>query len=152
MTRSKRVFKHKADNENKADLKPLWFLQRVRGKEHFEIDTGHPVLKRFVEKLDKEKQREFREITKLIQHCLPVHNVYSHMSDNQDVFVQGYIDLPEPVLKMAEEIALSMKAKGDTDQEVRNYLTLIQPFSNFPDDGYDFWKRSRYWGLKHGGF
>ena len=134
VTRSKKVFKHKADNENKADLKPLWFLQRVRGKEHFEIDTSHPILKRFAEKLDKDKQKEFSEITKLIQHCLPIHNVHSHMSDNQDAFVQGYIDLPEPVLKMAKEIALSMKTKGDTDQEVRNYLTLIQPFSNFPDD------------------
>ena len=56
------------------------------------------------------------------------------MSDNQDSFVQGYTDLPKPLLEMAKEIALSMKRKGDTDQEIRNYLTLIQPFSNFPQD------------------
>ena len=140
--RSKKVFKHKANNEIKADSSN-WFLQTVRGKEHFEIDTSHPILKRFAEKLDKDKQKEFSEITKLIQHCLPIHNVYSHMSDNQDVFVQGYIDLPEPVLKMAEEIALSMKAKGDADQQVRNYLTLIQPFSNFPDDVIRFLEKEK---------
>lgn len=132
--RSKKVFKHKADNETKPDLKPLWFLQRDRGKEHFEIDTQHPILKRFTDKLDREKQREFREITNLIQHCLPIHNVYSLMSDNQDSFVQGYTDLPKPLLEMAKEISLSMKRKGNTDQEIRNYLTLIQPFSNFPQD------------------
>ena len=108
-------------------------MQRVNGKEHFEIDTTHPILKRFTEKLDKGKERDFKEIIKLIQHCLPIHNVHSHMSDNQDAFIQGYIELPEPVLKMAKEIALSMKEKGDTDQQVRNYLTLIQPFSNFPE-------------------
>ena len=125
-------------------------MQRVRGKEHFEIDTGHPVLKRFVEKLDKEKQREVREITKLIQHCLPVHNVYSHMSDNQDVFVQGYIDLPEPVLKMAEEIALYENERRRPRSE--KLSTLIQPFSNFPDDVIRFLEKEQILGLKHGGF
>ena len=48
----------------------------------------------------------------------------------EDVTAVG-VPLMAPVEESSERPA---GREGDTDQEVRNYLTLIQPFSNFPDD------------------
>ena len=134
VSRSKKVFKHKADKEQSLKVRALWSLTTNGGVQQFEIDKQHPILQKFEDQLERSLKSKFGQIVTLIQKCLPIHNIYSTMSDEKDNIIQGYVELPQEILDMATEIASKMLDAGKKKEEIIGHLSLMQPFSNFPTE------------------
>ena len=129
--RSRKVFRHRSDQEVNSKAYPVWFARSRADKQDFKIDTQHPLIFNYLSSLSKNDRDEFKKVIEVIEKCLPVNAIHSAVSDTPDEVVQGYGEVTEELLQWSKDFALKSLANGKKKSEVLNSISLMQPFSNF---------------------
>ena len=138
INRSRGVFRHRASNEMSGRDHPVWREKRRADKQEFAVDLGHPIIKSFIEGLGRGEKAEFKKIIGVIEKCLPINTIHSAISDNPELVIQGYVEVPEEMKGWAKEFALRSLNEGKKKADILQSILLMQPFSNFPSEITEF--------------
>ena len=136
--RSKKVFTHKGNQELKA-VGPIWERKSRADKDEYKISQKHPLFERFAAKLDLEQKKSFEHIIELIEKCLPVNDIHLAVSEDdvtKQVF-QGYLELPPELMEWVRVQSIDYLKSGKMKQEIIDYFSSVQPFSDFPEQVLD---------------
>lgn len=141
--RSRKVFRHRSNQEVNSKAYPVWFARSRADKRDFKIDTQHPLIFSYLSNLKKNDKDEFKKVIELIERCLPINAIHSAISDTPDEVVQGYGEATEELLSWAKDFAIKSLANGKKKSEILDTISLMQPFSNFPTEIYAYLEKEK---------
>ena len=134
VTRSKRVFTHKAKQELHS-VGPIWERKSRADKDEYRISPKHPLVEEFVASLDLKNKKNFHQILELIEKCLPVNEIHLAVSEDniEKELFQGYVELPSGLTEWINKQTIEYLKSGKSKPEIIQYFQSIQPFSDFPE-------------------
>ena len=138
---SQKVYAHKGKKLTNSKISSIWDLKKSHGEYTFDINRGHPYIKSFVEALSKEKKVKFLQILQLIQGNIPLHTIYSEMSDNP-LKVNQKNDDPIKSAKFSEIFYQEELSKGKDARKITlKLLETSNPFLEHKDYIINYFKK-----------
>ena len=138
---SQKVYVHKGKKLTNSKISSIWDLKKSHGEYSFDINKGHPYIKSFTEDLSKEKKVKFLQILQLIQGNIPLHTIYSEMSDNP-LKVNQKNDDPIKSAEFTEIFYQEELLKGNDAKKITlNLLETSNPFLEHKDYIISYFKK-----------
>ena len=138
---SQKVYVHTGKKLTNSKISSIWDLKKSHGEYSFDINKGHPYIKSFAEDLSKEKKIKFLQILQLIQGNIPLHTIYSEMSDNP-LKVNQKNDDPKKSAEFTEIFYQEELLKGNDAKKITlNLLETSNPFLEHKDYIISYFKK-----------
>ena len=123
---SKRVYDRGPQLVTKSRL-PIWTRSQNKNEISYGLNSEHPLLREFMDRLDADTAEEFRKLVALIVSTLPIESLYADVSASAESVVPTAL-APEDFREIVEATWRALKARGlsATDAEAR--MRSADPF------------------------
>lgn len=83
---SKRTYTRRGARLTSEDRLPVWVRNQDKGSINYSLNHEHPILTRFRDGLSPDQSRDFRQLLKVVESCIPIDALFADISATpQDV-------------------------------------------------------------------
>ena len=94
----------------------------------YEINTEHPLVKKFYDSLDDAAGGEFKELTNIFGEYIPVDSVHADAADEPNALSQRSV-IPDGILDLTFRFVGRLKKEGIPQKKIENILENTEPFN-----------------------
>lgn len=116
-----------------AEYSFVWSNVVRHGKVHYRVNRTHPLIEQVRSEL-RDGAAGFEAVLRLVEETVPIPLIALNVSEKPDTMSSPYDDASQAdVRAVLERLYQALRAKGLSDSQARERLTMIEPFDRYPE-------------------
>lgn len=124
---SKRAYTARGTRLTDQNRLPVWTRFQNKNRISYDLNTDHPVLRSFAEKLDKDQTREFQRLMKLVASSLPVEALFADVGASPQSVAPPGLDI-RSLEALVRTTWRTLRDTGLPESEIEELLRSAEPF------------------------
>ena len=126
---SKRTYTDRGKELVSDNRLPVWTRKQDKNLIFYGLNRNHPSFRKFANKLDEDRLREFDQLVGLVESTIPIDTLFSDVSSNPESVCARKLD-EDTFTNLVRETFLALKSGDLAESDIRLMMSSAEPFKS----------------------